>query len=64
MLGENELNLWVYSKHFVNFLEGVEHAQKNWTKFVSVLDSSEKYFVNGANVLIENELNSWVYSLV
>ena len=62
MLRENELNSQVCSKHFANFLEGVEHAQKNWTKFMSILDSSKNPFVRGESVLKENELNSWVYS--
>ena len=62
MLGENELNSQACLEHFANFLEGVEHALENWTKFESVLNSSEKPFVRGVSVLKENELNLWACS--
>ena len=58
MVGKNELNLLVCSKHFVNFLKGLKHAQENWTKFMSMLDSLEKPFGKDVSVPEENELNS------
>ena len=62
ILERNELNLQVCLEHFATFLKGVAHAKKNWTKFISMLDNSEKPFVKGASVLEENELNSWACS--